>query len=79
MIKTPLTETDVADLLTQFGNYTQGKGAETFLNSKLAMVATNIVLLKTQQEPSLPNLLQLVAWGVFLAEKGEAHLTLALH
>jgi len=75
MSEIPITESELVALLDQFGEYTKGKGATDFISSRLHIIATNAVLLKAQQGCALPDLLQLVAWGAFMAERGETHLT----
>lgn len=71
-----ITEQEIAELLTMFGEYTKGRGAQDFINSSKHIVATQLVLMKAQQDGcQLPSLLQLVAWGSFMAEKGETRLT----
>ena len=70
-----VTETEIVELLSQFGEYTKGKAAVDFISSRAYLISTNAVLLKAQQGCALPDLLQLVAWGAFMAERGETHLT----
>jgi hypothetical protein len=78
-IEIPVTESELVDVLTNFNEYVKGKGATEFINSTLMLTATNAVVLKAKQSCEIADLLQLVAWGVYLAEKGETRLTPVQH
>jgi len=78
-IDMPVTESELVEVLTHFNEYVKGKGATEFINSQLMLIATNAVVLKAKQSGEIADLLQLVAWGVYLAEQGETHLTPVHH
>jgi hypothetical protein len=79
MTEMPITESELVDVLTTFNEYVKGKGAAEFINSQLMLTATTAVLLKAKQSCEIADLLQLVAWGVYLSEKGETRLTAVQH
>jgi hypothetical protein len=75
----PVTESELVEVLTRFNEFVKGKGATEFINSQLMLTATNAVVLKAKQSGEVADLLQLVAWGVYLSEQGETRLTPTIH
>lgn len=79
MSELPVTESELVEILDVFGKHTEGKGMGNFVNDQKYLLATQAMLLKAQQitgagAQQLPHLLQLVAWGAYMAEKGETRL-----
>lgn len=74
------TVNELTQLLDTFGGYTENRSLRDFVESSMFTTATEALVHKAMQDGCQPGrLVQLVAWGVFMAEKGKTKLTTEVH